>query len=93
MSQHAINSDALNDLESDVVDSVSVEEPWELLEEFADLNRVSGSAEEKQAADYITRRLDALGVSYDRHEPELYISQPHSAEITVLTNRTTTLVT
>ncbi|MDB9264272.1 M28 family peptidase [Halorubrum ezzemoulense] len=84
MSQHAVNSDALSDLESDVVDSVSVEEPWELLEEFADLNRVSGSAEEKQAADYITQRLDALGVSYDRHEPELYISQPHSAEITVL---------
>lgn len=83
MSEHAVNGEALTDLESSVIDSISVEEPWALLEEFSDLERVSGTADERRAADYITDQLDGFGVSYERHEPELYISQPHSAEITV----------
>jgi N-acetylated-alpha-linked acidic dipeptidase len=84
MSQQAANSDALSDLETRLVDEVSLDEPWALLEEFADLTRVSGSEDEFAAADYLCERLDALGVDYDRHEPDLYISQPHGAEIRTL---------
>jgi len=84
MSQHAVNRDALDEFEGRLVDDVSLEEPWDLLEEFSTLNRVSGSDDEVAAADYICDRLSANDVTYQRHEPELYISQPHGATIETL---------
>jgi hypothetical protein len=83
MSQQVANRDALSDLERRVVDEISVEEPWALLEEFSGLERVSGTEDEVRAAEYLTERLDAHGVSYERHDPELYISQPHGATLSV----------
>lgn len=84
MSQHIANRDSLDDLEREVVDEVSVEEPWALLEEFADLTRVSGTEDEVVAAEYITDRLDEFGVRYERYDPKLYISQPHEASVRAL---------
>ncbi|MGM0717782.1 MAG: M28 family metallopeptidase [Halobacteriota archaeon] len=84
MSKQISNKDALDQFEERLVDDVSIDEPWDLLEEFSDLNRVSGTADEVAAADYICDRLDANEVSYERHEPELYISQPHDATIQTL---------
>ncbi|WP_053947859.1 M28 family peptidase [Halolamina sediminis] len=81
MSQPTTNRDVLDQFERRLYDDVSIDEPWDLLEEFATLNRVSGSDDEVAAADYICDRLDANGITYRRHEPELYISQPHSATI------------
>jgi len=40
-----------------------------------------GSEDEQRAAEYLTGRLDALGVDHQRFDPELYISQPHDATI------------
>jgi len=37
--------------------------------------------DEQRAAEYLTGRLDALGVDHQRFDPELYISQPHDATI------------
>jgi hypothetical protein len=87
MSQQAANSEAISDLERDLLDRIDVEEPWALLEEFADLERVSGTEDEERAAEYITGRLDEFGVSYTRYDPELYISQPHGADITTLNKK------
>ncbi len=84
MSQYGVDSDALGSLERRVVDEVDDEEPWALLERFSDLERVSGTEEEEQAAEYITGRLDAFGVDYERYDPELYISQPHDAQLRTL---------
>jgi hypothetical protein len=84
MSQQVANGEALDDLESRVVEEISIEEPWALLEEFSDLERVSGSADERKAAAYLTDRLEALGVAHERYDPELYISQPHDAELRAL---------
>jgi len=81
MSQSVANSDALSDLERSLADSISVDEPWALLEEFAELNRLSGTEDEEEAAEYILDRLDANGVDANRYDPELYISQPHDASI------------
>ncbi|MFW5938047.1 MAG: M28 family peptidase, partial [Halanaeroarchaeum sp.] len=81
MSQPTTNSDALGGFERRLSDDVSLDEPWDLLEAFSSLHRVSGSADEVTAADYICDRLDANGVAYERYEPELYISQPHGATI------------
>jgi hypothetical protein len=87
MSRSIADRDALSELERRVVDDVSLEEPWALLEEFSELERVSGTADERAAADYICDRLDAFGVDYERDEPELFISQPRDATIRTL-NRT-----
>jgi hypothetical protein len=84
MSHHVADRDALSGLERDLVDELSAEEPWALLETFTDLERVSGTADEVAAAEYITDRLDAHGVAYDRYDPELYISQPHDAHLETL---------
>ena len=81
MSQPTSNRDALDQFERRLSDEVSIDEPWDLLEEFSTLERVSGSDDEAAAADYICDRLHANGISYKRHEPELYISQPHDATI------------
>ena len=83
MSQESAGEKSLDQYESRLTDAVSIDEPWALLEEFSGLERVSGTEDERRAAEYLTGRLDALGVEYDRYDPELYISQPHDASITV----------
>jgi len=84
MSQRIADNDSLSDFARTVVNHVSVDEPWALLEEFADLNRLSGTDDEVQAAEYIIDRLDSFGVTYERYNPELYISQPHNGSIETL---------
>ena len=74
----------LSELEQTVVDAISIEEPWSLLETFSELNRISGSRDEEKAAEYITDRLDNFGVGFERYDPELYISQPNRASIEVV---------
>jgi N-acetylated-alpha-linked acidic dipeptidase len=69
--------------ERDVVDAVRVDDAWRLVEEFSTLVRESGTDEEREAVAHITRRLDAWGVSYAVHEPELLISLPRGASLAV----------
>ncbi|KPN29097.1 hypothetical protein SY89_03331 [Halolamina pelagica] len=83
MSQQRTGEKSLDQYESRLTDAVSIDEPWALLEEFAELERVSGTEDERRAAEYLTGRLDEFGVTYERYDPELYISQPHDASITV----------
>lgn len=81
MSYRIANGSALSELEQRVVEDINDEEPWALLERFADLERVSGSDDEVAAAEYIIDRLEAFDVDYERYDPELYISQPHNASV------------
>jgi len=81
MSEAITDRSALSDVEQRVVDEISIEEPWSLLEEFAELERLSGSEDERTAASYLTDRLESFGADYNRYDPELYISQPHDATI------------
>ncbi|MGM0718357.1 MAG: M28 family peptidase, partial [Halobacteriota archaeon] len=81
MSDTVANYSALSETEQHVVDDISIDEPWALLEEFSELERLSGSNDEQRAAAYLTDRLDAFDLSYQRFDPELYISQPHDATI------------
>ncbi|MFB6300117.1 MAG: M28 family peptidase [Halobacteriales archaeon] len=84
MSSAIANPDSLDGLESELANEISIDEPWALLEEFRHLERVSGSEDERKAAEYLTERLEAFDVDYSRFDPELYISQPHGADIEVL---------
>ncbi|GAB7095172.1 M28 family peptidase [Halolamina litorea] len=81
MSEATTDRSALTEEEREIFDTIDIEEPWNLLEEFAELNRLSGTEDERRAAEYMTGRLDALGVEHQRFDPELYISQPHDATI------------
>ncbi|RJT07874.1 M28 family peptidase [Halococcus sp. IIIV-5B] len=84
MSHQIADRSALSALERSLVDETSIDGPWNLLERFSDLERVSGTADERAAAAYLTDRLDAFGVSYERFDPKLYISQPKGAELDVV---------
>jgi N-acetylated-alpha-linked acidic dipeptidase len=66
-----------------VVDSVRVDDAWGLVEEYANLVRESGTEEEREAVRLITARLDAWNVPYTLHEPELLISLPRGAALSV----------
>ena len=54
---------------------------WSLIERFAVLVRESGSIDERAASHFIESRLDSMGIPFDRHEPDLYLSIPRSASV------------
>lgn len=70
-------------IERALLDSVSLAEPWPLIERFAQLTRVSGSADEEASAEYIQARLTALGIPFQVHRPELFLSIPGRTEVMV----------
>jgi N-acetylated-alpha-linked acidic dipeptidase len=70
-------------LEADAMAAIRLDEPRALLDRFVTLVRESGTADERTAADFLVGRLRALGIPVTVHEPELYISNPVRAELTV----------
>ena len=70
-------------LEQELLADVSLDEPWALVERFATLVRISGSQDERTAASYIVERLQSWQAPVQVHEPELYLSIPLSASVTV----------
>jgi len=63
------------------VDIVSADELWSVVERFAELERVSGTDSEREAAEYLADRLEIFGVDHQVLNPELYLSTPHGAGI------------
>lgn len=72
----------LNPIES-LLGSVSFDQGWSLLDRFSILVRESGTPEERAAANFIAARLESMGIRYELHEPDLYLSIPRSASVTV----------
>lgn len=70
--------------ESQILDALSLDEPWALLERFSTLVRLSGSADEATAVDYITDRLSAWGIPHVVHHPTCLISLPGPATLRTL---------
>jgi hypothetical protein len=71
-------------LEQAMRDAIRLEEPRALLDRFKTLVRESGTAEEEQAGNYLVERLRELGIPVTLHTPDLYISLPERAELTVV---------
>ena len=63
-------------LENALLDALSPDEPWSLIERFTSLVRESSSGDERTAFDYIADRLSALGIKHEMHMPELFLSVP-----------------
>ena len=67
--------------EKTVLDSISIDAPWALVEEMVQTIRLSGSEEERKAFEMIISRLESWGVPYTLHEPEAFISYPLAATV------------
>ena len=70
-------------LENALLDSLSPDEPWSMIERFTSLVRESSSEDERTAFNYLAERLSALGVPYKLHMPELFLSVPVRASLVV----------
>lgn len=71
-------------LEQEILSEISIEEPWQLVEKFSTLVRLSGSDDEAEAADYITGRLESWGVDHEVFHPTTLISLPGPATLRTL---------
>lgn len=67
------------------LDQINTEVPQLILDRFVTLVRESGSEDERTAADFLTNFLDEWDVQYQVHRPELYLSVPKKAKLTVKT--------
>ncbi len=70
-------------LEETLLNDLSSDEPWSLIERFTALVRESASDDEREAARYIEERLKALGVKHTVYEPELFLSVPVKSSLKV----------
>src|SRR5215207_7381157 len=70
-------------LEQNILDDLSSEAPWALIERFTTLVRESGSEDEREAGRYIAAQLEAFGVPYKVYEPELFLSVPVKSSLVV----------
>lgn len=68
-------------VEEEIVDAVSADEPWGVVERFAELKRVSGTDDEREAVEYLADRLGSFGVEHEVFDPDLYLSTPHGASV------------
>jgi N-acetylated-alpha-linked acidic dipeptidase len=73
-------------LETRAREAIALDESRALLNRFSTLVRESGTPAEETAGHYIVDRLEALGVPVTLHVPELYISVPERAALTLETS-------
>jgi N-acetylated-alpha-linked acidic dipeptidase len=71
---------AISSAEQRILDKISLDEPWRLVETFSAMPRWRPE-DVNRGADVIADRLRALGVPVDVHEPEIYLSVPLSASV------------
>ncbi len=70
----------MKSVEQTLLDALSLEAPWSLIETFAELPRWRPE-DVNVGGDVIAERLAALGVPVDVHRPEIFLSIPISASV------------
>ena len=70
--------------EAAILNDISLDEPWNLIEQFSTLVRLSGSRDEAKAVTLITDRLTEWGIDYEVHHPTCLISLPGPATLRTL---------
>jgi len=63
-----------------LLDDVTLDAPWALIERFSTLKREHPN-DVRTAAREIVQRLEAFGVPVTVHEPEIYLSLPGKASV------------
>jgi len=71
-------------IESAILDAITLDEPWALVQRFSTLTRLSGSEDEATAVSTITDKLAAWGVDHTVHHPTCLISLPGPATLRTL---------
>jgi hypothetical protein len=66
--------------QSSVISSISLDEPWSLIERFTTLKREHPD-DVRAAAEEIVARLRKHGVPVELHDPELFLSLPGKASV------------
>jgi N-acetylated-alpha-linked acidic dipeptidase len=74
----------LTELENLLFDQISTKAPKAILERFRTLVRESGSEDETIAFQYLENYLKEWGVPHTVHYPELYLSVPKKASLSVI---------
>jgi hypothetical protein len=69
--------------ERELLGAISLDAPWATVERFSTLVRTSGSAEEREAVDYLIACLTEWGVPHTLHEPVCFVSMPVAATLRV----------
>jgi len=77
-------------LEQQILDTITLDEPWSLVERFATLVRLSGSPEEAEAVSSITSKLTDWNIQHTVHHPTCLISLPGPATLRTLGDGGTT---
>ena len=72
----------ISSAEQAILDAANLTAPWELIEQFSVLKR-EDPEDVSRAADLIAERLARHGVPVEVHRPELFLSIPKSASVTV----------
>ena len=75
-SQQRSRTTGNTDHERQLLDAITIDHAWDLVERFSKIVRLSGTPEERRAVGLITERLERWGVPYTLHEPECFISLP-----------------
>jgi N-acetylated-alpha-linked acidic dipeptidase len=70
-------------LEEKLLNALSIDAPWALIERFTTLVRESASEDERIAADYIVKQLKAFGVPHEVYTPTLFLSVPVKSRMVV----------
>lgn len=73
---------AISSQEKDVLGSISVTEPWRLVETFSTQPRWRPEDVNK-GADVIIARAEAFGLSVEVHTPKIFLSIPHEASVEI----------
>ena len=71
-------------LEHELLREVSRERLWEYVSTVAKDERMSGSAEEREAMDYIAATLRSFDITVDEYEHDGYVSKPVRARLELL---------
>lgn len=77
-------SSTMNKFEKSLLEDVDQSRLRGLLEKFVTLVRESGSEDEREAAEFIARKLEEQAIPYRVHHPSLYLSLPRGAELRVV---------
>ena len=70
----------MNETESAILDAVTLDEPWGLVESFATFKREHPD-DVNRGMDEVVSRLRKHGVEVTVHEPSLYLSLPGTARV------------
>jgi len=72
----------LTETENSILADLSLDAPWELVENFATMHRWRPE-DVNAGADALGERLKKLGIPYEMHEPTIYLSVPLDASVTL----------